>query len=125
MHYYHTIALTPPFSKFTKNKLHKLTKQFCKESTNIKIVFSTYKLASLFSIKGKALYGLKSYVIYKFLCASCNTSYVAETCRHISAGTHEHLETDKSSDICRHLPKNLQCKSIYDKDCLNFRFGEN
>ena len=38
-------------SKFTDNKLQKLTKQFCKEGTNIKIVFSTFKLASFFSTK--------------------------------------------------------------------------
>ena len=45
------------FSKFTEYKLQKLTKQNCKESTNIKIVFSTFK--SLFSIKDKVSYDLK------------------------------------------------------------------
>ena len=63
-------------SKFTENKWRKLTKQFCKEGTNIKIVFNTFKLAST---KDKVRFGLKSYVIYKFLCAGCNTSYVDET----------------------------------------------
>ena len=93
------------FSKFTENELQKLAKQFCKEGTNIKIVFSTFKLASLFSTKDKVPYGLKSYVVYKFLCADCNASYVGETYRHISTRAHEHLETDKSSNIYRHLLK--------------------
>ena len=106
-------------SKFTENKLEKLTKQFCKEGTNIKIVFSTFKLASLFSTKDKVPYGLKSYVVYKFLCAGCNASYVGETYRHISTRTHEHLETDKSSNIYQHLLKNLQCKSICDESCFS------
>ena len=106
-------------SKFTENKLQKLTKQFCREGTNIKIVFSTFKLASLFSTKDKVPYGLKSYVIYKFLCAGCNASYVGETYRHISTRTHEHLGTDKGSNIYRYLPKNPQCKSICDENCFS------
>ena len=53
------------FSKFIENKFKKLTTQFCKEGGNIKIVFSTFKLASVFSTKDKVPYGLKSYVIYK------------------------------------------------------------
>ena len=78
------------------------------EETNIKIVFSIFKLTFLFPAKDKVPYGLKSCVIYKFLCAGCNSSYVGETYRHISTRTHEHLETDKSSNIYRHLLKNPQ-----------------
>ena len=107
------------FSKFTENKLQKLTKQFCKKGTNIKIVFSTFKFAALFSTKDKVPYGLRSYVLYKFLCAGCNASYVGETYRHMSTRTHEHLETDKSSNIYRHLLKNLQCKSTWDENCFS------
>ena len=96
-----------------------MTKQFCKEGTNIKTVFSTFKLASLFSTKVKVLYGLKSYVVCKFLCAGCNASYVGETYRHISTRTHEDLETDKSSNIYRHLLKNPQRKSICYEKCFS------
>ena len=95
-----------------------MARQFCKEGTNIKIVFSSFKLVSLFSTKDKVPYGLKSYVAYKFLCTGCNASYVGETYRHISARTHEHLETDKSSNIYRHL-KTLQWKSICDENCFS------
>ena len=96
-----------------------MTKQFCKEGTNIKIGFNTFKLKSLFSTKDKVPYALKSYVVYKFLCTGCNGSYVGETYRHISTRTHEHLETDKSSNIYRHLLKNLQCKWICDENCFS------
>ena len=88
------------FSKFTENWLQTLTKQFRKEGPNIKTVFSTFKLASLFSTKDKFPYGLK---------------YVGKTDRHISTMTHEHLETDKNCNIYRHLLKNPQCKSICDE----------
>ena len=67
------------FSKYTENKLQKLTKQFRKADTNIKIVFSRFKLASLFATKNEFPYCLKSYIIYKFLCAGCNASYVGES----------------------------------------------
>ena len=90
-----------------------------KEGTNIKIVFSTFKLASLFSTKDKVPYGLKSYVIYKFLCAGCNASYVGEIYRHISARPHGHLEIDKGFNIYGHLLKNQQCQSICDENCFS------
>ena len=64
-----------PFSKFAENKLQNLTKKFSKE---FRIVFNTFKLASLFSTKDKVPHGLKSYEIYKFLCTDCNASYVDE-----------------------------------------------
>ena len=117
--WYFKLPFKGKFSKFTENKLQNLSKQFCKEVTIIKIIFSTFKLASLFSTKDKVPYGLKSYVIYKFLCAGCNASYVGETYRHISTRTHEHLKTDKSSNIYWHLLKNLQCKSIFDDNCFS------
>ena len=116
--WYFKLPFKGKFSKFTENKLQNLSKQFCKEVTIIKIIFSTFKLASLFSTKDKVPYGLKSYVIYKFLCAGCNASFVGETYRHISTRTHEHLKTDKSSNIYWHL-KNLQCKSIFDDNCFS------
>ena len=92
---------------------------FCKEGINLKIVFSTFKLASLFSTKDKVPYGLKSYVVYKFRCTGCNTSYVGETYRHISTRTQEDLETDKISNIYRHLLENPQRKSICDESCVS------
>ena len=39
------------FSKFNEIKLQKLAEQFCKEGTNIKIIFSIFKLASVFPTK--------------------------------------------------------------------------
>ena len=73
----------------------------------------------LFSTKDKVPYGLMSYAIYNFLCADCNASYVGETYRYISTRTHDHLETDKSSNIYRHLLNNPQCKSICDENCFS------
>ena len=111
------LSLVENFSKFSENKLQKLTKQICKEGTNI--VFSKFKLAFLFSTKYKVPYDLKSYAIYKFLCAGCIASYAGETYRHISTRIHKHLKTNENSNIYRHLLKNLQCKSICDENCFS------
>ena len=43
--WYFKLSFIGKCSKFTQNKLQKLTKQFCKEGTNIKIIFSTFELA--------------------------------------------------------------------------------
>ena len=61
---YFKLPFIEKFSKFIENNLQKLTKQFCKEGTNIKIVFSTFNLASLSSTKDKVPHGLKSHIIY-------------------------------------------------------------
>ena len=116
---YFKLPFIEKFYKFTENKLQKLTKQSCKEVTNINMVFGTFKLASPFSTKDKVPYGLKSYAVYKFLCASCNTSFLGKTNRHIFTRNREYLETDKSSDIYQQLVKNPQCKSICDENCFS------
>ena len=84
----------------------------------MKIAFSTFKLASLFSAKDKVPYGLKPYVIYKFLSIGGNASYLGESYRHISTRTHKNLETEINSNIYRHLFGNPQCKSICDENCF-------
>ena len=39
--------------------------------------------------------------------------------RQISTQTHEHLETDKSSNIYQHFLKNPQCKFTCDENCFS------
>ena len=89
----------PYIGKFlimTKQKLNDMVKRYCKE-IDIKLIFNTSKIKASFSCKDK-LEGLKrkSYLVYKFSCAGCNSSYIGETTRHFSARTHEHLNTDKN-----------------------------
>ena len=47
--------------------------------------------------------GLRSRVVYKFVCAGCNACYVGETCRHFSTRVREHLVSDRASHIFKHL----------------------
>ena len=65
-------------SHHIKNKLSKLCNKFCKENFNIKLVFSSFKIKH-FSYKDPIPNYLKSFLLYKFTCASCSSSYIAET----------------------------------------------
>ena len=66
------------YSKVTQNKIEKLCKRFCK-SAKVKLVFTSNKLCQTFSYKDSYPSVLSSKVVYKFVCASCNASYVGQT----------------------------------------------
>ena len=53
-------------SHHIKNKLSKLSKEFCKENFNIKLVFNSFKIKNCFSYKDPILNDLKSLLVYKF-----------------------------------------------------------
>ena len=57
---------------------------------------------------------LKSFVVYKFVCAGCN----GETTRHLSTRIKEHLKTDKKSHIFAHLVNNETCKALSTEICF-------
>ena len=65
-----------------KNKLSKLYKEFCKENFNIKLVFNSFKIKNYFSYKDPIPDDLKSFLVYRFTCASCSSSYIGEICHH-------------------------------------------
>ena len=61
---------------------------------------------------------LRSYVVYKFTCAECNSVYVGETSRHISTRFREHLFSDKNSHIFKHLQGSDACKNACNETCF-------
>ena len=61
---------------------------------------------------------LKSYVVYKFKCASCNACYIGETKRHFKIRVSEHLNTDKESKVFQHLQENANCKTACGPNCF-------
>ena len=69
-------------SHHIKNKLSKLSKMFCKENFNIKLVFSSFKIKNYFSYKNPIPIDLKYFLVYKVTCAGCSSSYIRETCHH-------------------------------------------
>ena len=79
-------------SHHIKNKLSKLCKEFCKENFNIKQVFNSFKFKNYFAYKYPTTNDLKFFLVYKFTCASCSSSYAGETCRHFKTRIEEHVK---------------------------------
>ena len=96
-------------SHHIKNKLSKLCKEFCKENFNIKLVFNSFKIKNYFSNKDPIPDDLKSFLVYKFTCASCSSSYIGETCRHFKTTIEEHIQKDNKSHIFKHLHSTATC----------------
>ena len=90
-------------SHHIKNKLSKLGKEFCKENLNIKLVFTSFKIKNYFSYKDPIPDDLKSFLVYKFICAPCSSSYIGKTCCHVTGRIEEHVKKDNKRHIFKHL----------------------
>ena len=88
--------------------------RFCKDNVKIKLIFTPFKIGSMFSTKDFIPVSLKSQVVYKFSCAGCNASYIGETNRHLSTRVNEYLYKDKSSHVYKHLLGSDNCKMSND-----------
>ena len=84
----------------------------------IKIVLTPFKVADMFNVKDPIPKTIKSFVVYKFLCPGCNSCYIGEKTRYLSARIKEHLETDKKSHIFAHLVNNETCKALSTENCF-------
>ena len=65
-----------------QNRLSKLCKKLCKENCSIKLVLNSFKIKSYFSYKDPIPDDLQSFLVYKFTCTGCSSSYIRETCPH-------------------------------------------
>ena len=106
-------------SHHIKNKLSKLCKKFCKENFNINLVFNSFQIKSYFSCKDPILDNLKSFLVYKFTCASCSSSYIGKTCHHCKTRIEEHIKKDNKSHIFKHLQSTRACFDLYNS--LSFK----
>ena len=99
------------FSRITQTKLHvrQLLKHYCKADLDVRLVFSTFKLRNMFSVKDSVLQGLSLPAVYKFYCAGCNASYIGETTPNLWPHVREHLLSDRSLHVYRHLQSSWAC----------------
>ena len=114
---YYKLPYIGSYSNSTKKKIYELCKTFCK-NTNVKIVFSPFKLQDLFSSKDCLPVALKSFVVYKFTCAGCQSCYTGETRCYLPTRIKEYLQTDKTSHILQHLNKNPNCREFCHDSCF-------
>ena len=110
VHYY-KLPYISNLSHHIKNKLSKLCKEFCKENFNIKLVFNSFKVPIPDD--------LKSFLVYKFTCASCSSSYIGETCHHFKTGIEEHIKKYNKSNVFKHLHSTATCLDSYNS--LSFK----
>ena len=92
-----------------KNKLSKHCKEFCKENFNIKLAFTSFKVKNYFSYKDPIFDDLKSFLIYRFTCASGSSSYIGETCHHFKTRIEEHIRKDNKLHFVKHLHSTATC----------------
>ena len=109
-------------SKFRKIGQKSICKQFCKDA-DLTTVFTSFKINNYFSTKDKtrffSFFFLKTFLVYKFVCARCNSSYIGETCRHFKTRIDEHMKKDKKYNIYKHLHNNPECFSSFNSDCFS------
>ena len=105
-------------SHHIKIKLPKLCKEFCKENFNIKLVFNSFKVKNYFSCKDPIPNDLKSFLVYKFTCARCSSSYIGETFRHFKTRIEEHTKKHNKSHIFKYLDSTTICFDSYNSLCF-------
>ena len=115
--YFYKLPYLGRFSTIAQSKIRRLVNRYCHD-LDIKLVFTTFKLRNLFSVKDSVPRELRSRVIYKFTCACCNACYIGETGRHFSTRVREHLSSDKSSHIFKHLLSSERCRQSCSADCF-------
>ena len=71
-----------------------------------------------FSQKHPIANGLKSFLVYKFTCPSCSSSYIGETCRHVKTRLEEHIKRNKKPDVFNHLHSTATCFDSYNSLCF-------
>ena len=113
----HKLPYIGDISVRTNKKIGELCKRFSKK-TDVNIVSTPFKIGCLFSSKDRLPNALRSFVVYKFTCAGCQSCYIGETRRHLTTRMKEHLVTDKKSHIMKHLLGNKTCKSLCDEGCF-------
>ena len=85
----------------------------------VKLVFISEKILCAFSTKDPHQIKPLSKVVYKFVCASCNGSYVSHTCQHLTIRIDDNFGKDKKSHIYQYLISSTECLDKCYKDCFS------
>ena len=69
--FYFKLPYIGHFSAITQKKIRHFIKRYCND-LDIKLVFSSFKIGNLLGVRDPVADGLRSRVVYKFVCAGCN-----------------------------------------------------
>ena len=92
-----TITVMLPFlgkvSLEIRNRLRKYANKYVSNCCKLHVIFrSQRRLKRLFSFKDRLPSCLQSYIIYRYTCRTCNSSYIGKTDRHQHVRWCEHLK---------------------------------
>ena len=109
------------FSSIARMKVRRLMQKYCSDKIDAKFIFETFKIGRYFSTKDHVPTCLINHVVYHFKCAGCSACYIGETARHFETRVNEHLNTDTTSAVFKHLndPNNLACRNVCDEKCFS------
>ena len=62
------------------------------------LVFNSFKIKGYFSYKDPISNDLKPFLVYRFTCASCSSSYIGETC-HFKTRIEKDIKKDNKCHI--------------------------
>ena len=62
---------------------------------------------------------LTSFLVYKFSCAGCSSSYIGKTCCHFKTRIEKHIKNNNKSHTFKHLHSTAACFDSYNS--LGFR----
>ena len=96
-----------------KKRNSKLCKERCKENFNVKLFFNSFKVKNQFSYDDPIPDNFKSFLVYKYTCASCSSSYIAETCHHFKTRIEKHIKKENNSHIFKHQCSTTTCFDSY------------
>ena len=88
------LPYTGKYSVQVQKKLSKICKKFFKD-VDLKIGFTSFKINNYFSTRDKTSYFLWSFLVYKFVCARCNSCYIGDTCHRFKTSIDENVKIDK------------------------------
>ena len=60
-----------------------------------------------------------NFLVHKFTCASCSSSYIGETCCHFTTSIEKHIKKDNKSHIVKHLHSTATCFDSYNSLWFN------
>ena len=102
-----TIWINIPYLGNTGDQLLQTLKRKLKRhlinDVRFKVIQLTQKFSYYTNMKDQISKLMKSYVVYRFNCPSCNKRYIGKTERNLCTRTEEHASTDKDSAIYNHL----------------------
>ena len=112
---YHISAI---FHTISKLNFGNFAKSFVKKILTLSQFFIHSRLKVTFLYKDPIPDDLKSFLVYKFTCASRSSSYIGETCRNFKTRFEEHIKQDNKSHIFKHLHYTATCLDSYNSLCF-------